>query len=56
VSGIYSNFINILYGKELLALNYSKFNAFILSHCGLYIIFITICFNTFEAYFPYISH
>ena len=38
------------------ALNYSKLNAFILIHCGLYIIYITICFNIFEAYFSYISH
>jgi len=52
----YVNFINIFYDKELLALNYSKLNAFILIHCGLYIIYITICFNTFEAYFSYISH
>ena len=34
----YVNFINIFYDKELLALNYSKLNAFILIHCGLYII------------------
>jgi len=52
----YVNFINIFYDKELLALNYFKLNAFILIHCGLYIIYITICFNTFEAYFSYISH
>jgi len=52
----YVNFINIFYDKELLALYYSKLNAFILIHCGLYIIYITICFNTFEAYFSYISH
>ena len=52
----YVNFINIFYDKELLALNYSKLNAFILIHCGLYIIYITICFNTFEVYFSYISH
>jgi len=52
----YVNFINIFYDKELLALNYSKLNAFILIHCGLYIIYITMCFNTFEAYFSYISH
>jgi len=52
----YVNFINIFYDKELLALNYSKLNAFILMHCGLYIIYITICFNTFEAYISYISH
>jgi len=52
----YANFINIFYDKELLALNYSKLNAFILIHCGLYIIYITICFNTFEAYISYISH
>jgi len=43
----YVNFINIFYDKELLAFNYSKLNAFILIHCGLYIIYITICFNTF---------
>jgi len=53
---IYVNFINIFYDKELLALNYSKLNVFILIHCGLYIIYITICFNIFEAYFSYISH
>ena len=52
----YVNFINIFYDKELLAHNYSKLNAFILIHCGLYIIYITICFNTFEAYISYISH
>jgi len=52
----YVNFINIFYDKELLALNYSKLNAFILIQCGLNIIYITICFNTFEAYFSYISH
>jgi len=34
----YVKFINIFYDKELLALNYSKLNAFILIHCGLYII------------------
>jgi len=28
----YVNFINIFYDKELLALNYSKLNAFILIH------------------------
>jgi len=49
----YVNFINIFYDKELLALNYSKLNAFILIHCGLYIIYITIGFNTFEAYISY---
>jgi len=47
----YVNFINIFYEKEFLALNYSKLNSFILEHFGLYIIYITICFNTFEAYF-----
>ena len=52
----YVNFINIFYDKELLALNYSKLIAFILIHCGLYINYITIFFNTFEAYFLYISH
>ena len=52
----YVNFINIFYDKELLALNYSKLNAFILIHCGLYIIYIAICFNTFKAYISYISH
>ena len=52
----YVNFIDVFYDKELLALNYSKLNAFILIHCGLYIIYITMCFNTFEAYFSYISH
>jgi len=40
--------------KELF--NYSKLNDYILIHCGLYIIYIRICFNTFEAYFSYISH
>jgi len=30
----YVNFINIFYDKELLALNYSKLNAFILIHYG----------------------
>jgi len=44
-------FFNIFYNKELLALNDSKLNAFIFIHCGLYIIYITICFNTFETYF-----
>jgi len=52
----YVNFINIFYDKELLALNYYKLNTFILIHCGLYINYITIYFNTFEAYFLYISH
>ena len=52
----YVNFIKIFYDKELLALNYSKLNAFILIHCGLYIICITICFKTFEAYNSCISH
>jgi len=52
----YVNFINIFYDKELLALNYSKLNAFILIHCGLYITNNIICFNTFEVYFSYISH
>ena len=47
--------ILFIYDK-LLALNYSKLNAFILIHCGLYIIYITICFNIFETYFSYISH
>ena len=42
--------------KELLALNYSKLNAFILIKCGIYIYYITICFNTFVAYFLCISH
>jgi len=49
----YVNFINIFYDKELLALNYYKLNAFILFYCGL---LITICFNTFEACFSYISY
>jgi len=40
----YVNFINIFYDKELLALNYSKLNAFILIHCGLYIIY----YNVFQ--------
>jgi len=54
----YVNFINIFYDKEFLALNYSKLNTFILMHCGLYINinYITICFNTFEAYLSCISH
>jgi len=30
---------------ELLAHNYSKLNAFILMHCGLYINYITICLH-----------
>jgi len=34
------NFINILYNIELLELNYSKLNAFILIDYGLYIIYI----------------
>jgi len=41
--------------KELLAFNYLKLNTFILVHCGLYINYITICFNTFDSYFSYIS-
>jgi len=52
----YVNYINIFYDKELVKLNYSKLNVFILVHCGLFIIYISICFNTFEAYFSYISH
>ena len=50
----YVNFNNIIicFNKELLALNYSK----ILIHCSLYIIYISLCFNTFEAYFSYITH
>jgi len=32
--------------KELLALNYSKLNAFILIHCGLYIIYLF--YNMFQ--------
>jgi len=47
---ITSNFINIFYYKELLALDYSQLYAFILVHCGLYNIYITICFNTFVIY------
>jgi len=44
----YVNFINIFYNdKELLALNYSK----LIIYCGLYIMYITISFNTFEAYY-----
>jgi len=39
--------------NELQALNYSNFNAFILFHCGLYINYIIICFNTFETNFSY---
>jgi len=42
------NFIYIFYDKELLVLNYSKLNSFILIHGDLYIIYITICFNTFD--------
>jgi len=52
----YFDFIKIFYDKELLALNYSKLNSFILIYCGLYIIYITIYFNIFEACFTYISH
>jgi len=52
----YVNFINIFYDKELLTLNHFKLNVFILIHCGLYIIYITICFNTFKVNFSYISH
>jgi len=52
----YVNFINMFYDKELLTLNYSKLNTFKLIHCSFYIIYITICFNAFEAYFSYISH
>ena len=45
----YVKFINIFYDKELLALNYSKFNAFILIHCGLYIIYIHyLYYNMFQ--------
>ena len=40
--------------KELLQLNYSKLNTFLLLNCDLYIIYITICLNTFEA-LSYIS-
>ena len=47
------NFINIFYEKELLALYYSNWNAL---YCGLFIIYITIGFNIFEAKFSYISH
>jgi len=46
----------IYFIKELRALDYSKLNAFTLIHCGFYIIYIKIYFNTFEAYFSYISH
>ena len=53
----YANFINRVYDKELQALNYSKLNFFfILVHCSLYIIYITISFNIYEAYFSGISH
>ena len=52
----YVNFINIFYYIELLALNYSKLNAFILIYCGLYIIYNTLGFNTFKYYFSYILH
>jgi len=41
----YVNKYNIFYDKELLALNYSKFNDFILMHCGLFINYITSFFN-----------
>jgi len=51
----YVNFTNIFYDKKLLALNYSKINVLILLYCELYINYITICFNRFEAYFSYIS-
>jgi len=34
---------------------YSKLNDFILIHCGLYITYVSICFNKFKAYFSYIS-
>ena len=50
------NFISIIYDKRVQKLYYSKLNVFILIHCGFYIIYITICFNTFEAYFSCISH
>jgi len=49
----YASFIKIFYDKELLALYYSKLNTFILIQRGLYVIYTTICFNTFEAYFSY---
>ena len=41
--------------KSFYKLNYSKLNAFIFIHCGLSIIYITICFITFKAYSSYIS-
>jgi len=47
----YVNFINIFYYKELLALNYSKLNLFLLIYYGLYIIYITISFNTMKLIF-----
>jgi len=52
----YVNFINTFYDKELLALNYSKLNAFILIYCGLYIFYNTICFNTFKDYFIHFTY
>jgi len=42
----YVNFIIISYDKEWLTLNYSKLNASILIHCGLYINYITLRLNT----------
>ena len=41
---------NTFYNKALLATYYSKLNAFILVHCGLYIFYIIICFNTYFQY------
>ena len=50
----YVNFINIFYDKELLALIYSKLDAFILIHCGLYILILQYVSILFEAYFSHI--
>jgi len=51
----YVNFIIIIYDKELLIFNYFKINVVILVHSGLHIIYISICYNTFENYL-WISH
>ena len=52
----YVNFIIIIYDKRLLEFNYIKWYAFVLVYCSLYIIYTTICFNTFEALFFHIFH
>jgi len=42
---------------EFMVYNYVNFIIiFLLVHCCLYIIYITIYFNTFEAYFSCVSH